>query len=143
MKRYDVNSCVEDLKRLKGLPPYDGPSNIVCNDGYFAQSIEQDYCIVTRQEADRIIEHLTKAYNAMRQEFIEIQLPDPITLEQELAGLIHKKQCRSNHTDQCGWDYGNWDDKADMQPRPDYLEKASNILEITSFDEAKKILELI
>lgn len=35
--------AVDDLKKLNGDPPYDGGSNIVRNDGYFAISLERKY----------------------------------------------------------------------------------------------------
>jgi|GEM_PF-2889499 len=35
--------ALDALARLDGLPPYDGPSNICRNDGYYAQSIEQTF----------------------------------------------------------------------------------------------------
>ena len=34
---------VDELKKLNGLPPYDGPSNYVRGDGYFAASLEAKY----------------------------------------------------------------------------------------------------
>ena len=33
------DEALDDLKKLKGLPPYDNWSNICYGDGYFAQSI--------------------------------------------------------------------------------------------------------
>ena len=35
--------CLDDLKRLYGMAPYDGNTNYVRNDGYFAASINKQY----------------------------------------------------------------------------------------------------
>ena len=36
-------ACLYDLKRLYGMDPYDGNTNYVRNDGYFAASINKQY----------------------------------------------------------------------------------------------------
>ena len=43
MKANTVKNCVDDLKKLQGLPPYNTPSNLVFADGIFAKSIERNY----------------------------------------------------------------------------------------------------
>ena len=37
------DKIVDDLKMLRGLPPYDTGSNICRGDGYFARSLEKKY----------------------------------------------------------------------------------------------------
>ena len=39
----DLAALRDDLAKLAGRPPYDGPSNIVCGDGYFAKSLEEKH----------------------------------------------------------------------------------------------------
>ena len=39
----DWTEAETDLKKLRGLPPYDGPSNICRGDAYFAMGIEKRY----------------------------------------------------------------------------------------------------
>ncbi len=36
-----LKEAAEDLRKLEGLPPYDGGGNICRNDGYFANDIER------------------------------------------------------------------------------------------------------
>ena len=43
METNEVKKCVDDLKKLRGLPPYNTPSNIVLNDGRFAKNISDNY----------------------------------------------------------------------------------------------------
>ena len=35
--------ALDDLRKLQGLPPYDGDGNICRGDGYFARSLEKKY----------------------------------------------------------------------------------------------------
>jgi hypothetical protein len=39
----EKEEAIDSLKRLDGLPPYDGGSNFCQGDGYFAQSIQQKF----------------------------------------------------------------------------------------------------
>lgn len=39
----DMKGLRTDLGKLNGDPPWDGPTNIVMGDGYFARSIEAKY----------------------------------------------------------------------------------------------------
>ncbi len=39
----NLEKLKDDLKKLDGKPPYDGPSNICLNDTYFAKAIEVEY----------------------------------------------------------------------------------------------------
>lgn len=47
-----LKAIKDDLKKLYALPPYNEPSNILADDGYFAASIEGRY--------DRSIKQLSK-----------------------------------------------------------------------------------
>lgn len=51
----DVEKCADDLRKLQGLPPYDGSSNIVRGDGIFSRSIDQRYDAETRMQAEQIL----------------------------------------------------------------------------------------
>jgi hypothetical protein len=55
-----------------------------------------------------------------------------------LAHLLHEKQCRHNHIDQCDWAYD-----INTPTHFKYEEKAKAILEKTSFETAKELLEIL
>ena len=56
IKRSDIPAkLIDKLKKLEGLPPYNGPSNIVRNDGYFAASIEQEFGSHMVQAAQELV----------------------------------------------------------------------------------------
>jgi hypothetical protein len=59
---------------------------------------------------------------------------DKLTKSQLLANIIHKKQCRWNHIDGCGWDYESWDNPG--YSRLEYLKKAESMLKNTNFETA-------
>lgn len=59
--------------------------------------------------------------------------------DKKLAELIHTKLCRYNHVDGCGWHYESW--KQPLGARTEYLKKAQNILKLSKFKEAVKIIE--
>ncbi len=42
-KMINKQKAINDLKQLRGLPPYDGFSNFCANDGYYAKSLERKY----------------------------------------------------------------------------------------------------
>ena len=69
MKRRNLKACIDDLKKLSGLPPYDGPSNYVAGDGYFAMSIKRDYDSDILAEAEKEINKLRREWNAIRARF--------------------------------------------------------------------------
>ena len=48
-------NCVEDLKKLRGMPPYDTTSNYVQGDAYFAKSIDRNYSEKTYEQALKIV----------------------------------------------------------------------------------------
>lgn len=57
-----------------------------------------------------------------------------------LAVLLHTKQCHYNHEDQCGWGYeGTWEGTTHKR----YAAKAKAILERTSYEAAKELLEIL
>jgi glutamate synthase domain-containing protein 3 len=60
---------------------------------------------------------------------------------QRLAELLHEKLCSWNHTDGCSWHYESWDDIGNARKR--YLEKAENILKVSDYKTAEKIIRLI
>lgn len=43
VKSTNKQECLDDLRRLYALPPYNGSTNYVAHDGYFAQSIRDGY----------------------------------------------------------------------------------------------------
>ena len=57
----------------------------------------------------------------------------------ELAILLHKKICNSNHIDQCSFEDDNWDSYANKH----YVEKAKKILKVASFSEAMKVISAL
>jgi len=64
-----------------------------------------------------------------------------MTEAEELAEMMHKAICTSNHIDMCDWEYSEW-----YYPRGErerYLTKATKMLDIAKFDTVKAILELI
>ena len=70
---------------------------------------------------------------------------DPeLTKAQQLATLLHDKQCHHNHDDGCGWYYESWDMQIrGFSVRKQYLEKAQAILNIVSFELAVRIVEVL
>lgn len=59
----------------------------------------------------------------------------------ELAEYIHGKKCRLNHTDQCGWEYSNWDKPCST--RTYYLDKAYDMLAENDIYTIKKVLKFL
>lgn len=52
----EIQDCVEDLKKLRGLAPHNHPSNLVYGDSYFARSIDSKYTAQVREEAEKRLE---------------------------------------------------------------------------------------
>jgi hypothetical protein len=52
----DIQECVEDLKKLRGIAPHNHPSNLVYGDGYFAKSLDSKYTAQVRTEAEKRLE---------------------------------------------------------------------------------------
>jgi hypothetical protein len=57
VKKNTVKNCVEDLKKLRGLPPYNYPGNLVYADGIFANSIDRNYSKRVQLLAERQLAH--------------------------------------------------------------------------------------
>jgi hypothetical protein len=53
MSNIDLRAAAEDLKKLRGLPPYNTPSNTCWGDGYFAASLRKKYG-VSIEELERL-----------------------------------------------------------------------------------------
>ena len=53
MKENTVKNCVDDLKKLRALPPYNNPGNLVAYDGIFAKNIERKYSKRVRTLAEK------------------------------------------------------------------------------------------
>lgn len=64
-----------------------------------------------------------------------------LTPAQQLANVLHAKQCHWNHIDACGWDYSSWN--APCPTRIEYLKKAERILREVDLDTVVKVLNLI
>lgn len=56
----DVDKCVDALKRLRGLPPYDGPMNLSYNDNWFSASIRNEFSPETIEKAEARISIIIK-----------------------------------------------------------------------------------
>jgi hypothetical protein len=66
-----VNDCLEDLRKLAGLPPYDGGANPCRGDGYFAMSINQKYDSAVVHVATQKIVVEKQQWKATRQRYTE------------------------------------------------------------------------
>jgi chromosome segregation ATPase len=58
-----------------------------------------------------------------------------------LAEILHKKRCKANHTDQCGWYYEDW-----LSPgysREHWVDIADKVLEQMKYEEAVNALEIL
>ncbi|MCP4256849.1 MAG: hypothetical protein GY774_04880 [Planctomycetes bacterium] len=42
-KTNTVKSCITAMKKLRALPPYDNPGNLVAHDGVYASHIDRTY----------------------------------------------------------------------------------------------------
>lgn len=57
-----------------------------------------------------------------------------------LAELVHGTTCYMNHTDQCDWEYGDWDDFKLNYSRQNAMNTAHKMLKVATFLQAKAIL---
>jgi hypothetical protein len=46
------------------------------------------------------------------------------SLDIKIAEYLHERLCHHNHTDMCGWYYGEWSDEVLRGSRKEYIEKA-------------------
>lgn len=79
----EIQDAVEDLKKLRGLAPYNQPSNIVYGDARFANSLKYKYSAEAMSEAEDRLDAET------------IKLTINITPEQQeiLTNLIIEERC--------------------------------------------------
>jgi len=54
---------LDDLKKLRGLPPYDTWSNHCCGDGYFAGSIRAKWSAAQIDQANKYLDSLESRLN--------------------------------------------------------------------------------
>lgn len=66
----DQIKALDDLKKLNGLPPYDG-FNPCCGDGYFALAMTKEYGM-SIEELEKAVDFkkLTEQWRAIRDRFI-------------------------------------------------------------------------
>lgn len=62
-----------------------------------------------------------------KKEMIEMLQKRP---EYAIAEILHSKQCRSNHTDQCEWHYETWDTMKQGGVRESYLTQATQLFDL-------------
>lgn len=65
-----VKRCMDDLWKLRGLPPHDGPSNFIRSDGYFSEQINRTYTPEVRRDANKVIDEAEHAWGQLRERFI-------------------------------------------------------------------------
>ena len=53
-----------------------------------------------------------------------------LTPVQRVADMLHDYECRSNHTDQCGYGYDSWDNPG--QTRQGYLHRARTFYDLVN-----------
>lgn len=71
--RHNIIECADQYRKLVGLPPYDGPENIVRGDGHFSKSIINDYTPATRETARDIVDIEQMEWADIRKRFMERQ----------------------------------------------------------------------
>lgn len=59
-KSKDLDKCIDELKKLHGLPPYNCPSNYCYGDGFFASSIVLEFDKLTYETATQEILNIIK-----------------------------------------------------------------------------------
>lgn len=65
------DEATEELKKLFGIPPYDGASNICCGDGYFAKSLVQKYGMsIDQLESEVEFKPIRARWEKARKDFI-------------------------------------------------------------------------
>lgn len=84
------------------------------------------------------IEELEKELSDLKKELDEY---NNLREDRKLAEHIHSRFCHSSHEDYCSWFYESWEKPG--YTRNSYLEKAQNVLKISSFDVAKKIISIL
>jgi hypothetical protein len=90
------------------------------------------------KDHDERIQELEREIEKLKIEKEELEV---MPKNQRLAELLHSKQCRLAHEDQCGWYYEDWENPGLY--RQLYLKKANDMLNKTSFEEVVKIVKLL
>ena len=84
------------------------------------------------------IKELEEEISKLKAEQAELMvLPE----NKQLAEALHKKLCRWNHTDGCGWFYESWEKPGFS--RNDWLNKAREVLKVTDSETALKVAALL
>jgi hypothetical protein len=87
------------------------------------------------KEIESEIERLKKLHEEIKAR------AEKLTPAQRVAELLHAKQCRASHEDQCGWHYESWDKMGFS--RNEWHERAVRALESLSEKEIEKALEVL
>lgn len=80
------------------------------------------------QKIRELQEKIDELTNELESEQEEIRRSNLDPEEIEIAELLHEELCHHNHTDGCGWYYGNWGDKVLEYSRQQYLDKARKLI---------------
>lgn len=70
---------------------------------------------------------------------------EALSADQRIATIMHSVMCRSNHIDQCDWDYDSWENLlSNCSAREQYLNMAAKVIE-TGVSEADiiKVIEAL
>lgn len=75
---------------------------------------------------------------------------DEISPEKQLASELHRRYCKKNHVEECGWQFeiknhGERDELHDWEgySHKQWLQKAKNILDLTDKKTVIKVLDII
>ncbi len=60
-----------------------------------------------------------------------------------VADAIHKATCRSNHIDQCGYEYESWKEMPTNGTKARYFARAETVLKVTDAETAIRVLGCI
>lgn len=97
---------------------------------------------MTPAELDAEIGKLEAQIEHIKQVKSEVE---SLTPAQQLATALHKRQCRHNHTDGCGWYYEKWTDRqGKYSSKRHWVEKAEKLLATgKSMEELIEIADLM
>ena len=64
-----------------------------------------------------------------------------VSLEQlqELTDALHKAYCFENHTDGCGYHYGNWTDRAHYPCRMSWFKKTVKLVKKHGYEKVNEL----
>jgi len=88
---------------------------------------------------ERISELKKELEELEKKELAYKELPDAY----KLADAIHSHTCRFNHIDQCGYEYQSWDTERGIAARSSYVQKANQMLRVTTLEVALKIISCL